>query len=123
RVTYAGAHEEMIVLRADTGKCELIPTPGTWIGAMEDVSRVTSDLTLQLRPGDLLVLYTDGITEAMREDGTQLGIERLAELIEEHKAASCATIVDRIFDTTMAWSPVQADDMSVVALRYVPEGA
>ena len=52
-----------------------------WLGAKRDIASVTVDTTLQLADGDLLVLYTDGITEARSPAGGFFGEERLTDFI------------------------------------------
>ena len=81
-LTFAGAHEEMLVRRAATGRCERIETPGAWVGAKRDITAGTVDSTARLQPGDLLVLYTDGLIEAAAADdsGARFGIDRLIAL-------------------------------------------
>jgi sigma-B regulation protein RsbU (phosphoserine phosphatase) len=115
--TFAGAHEEILVCRAAGGPCEHIQTPGTWLGGMRDVSKVTRDSKLELLPGDLMVLYTDGITEAMNKQGVQLGDERLTRVIEENRNESAAVVRDRVIEATLAWQAEQDDDISLVVIR------
>ena len=55
-VTFAGAHEDIILCRVGATECERIATPGPWLGAMRDITRVTNDSTLELAPGDLVKL-------------------------------------------------------------------
>ena len=120
-VTFAGAHEEIILCRTGTGVCERIETPGTWLGAVRDIERVTQDSTLELEPGDLMVLYSDGVTEARAADGTQWGIDRMCTLIEEARTESVEEIRDRIIAAVTAWQVIQDDDISVVVIRRVAE--
>lgn len=115
--TFAGAHEEILVARAAGGPCEHIQTPGPWIGGMRDVSRSTRDSKLELHPGDVMVLYTDGITEARNAKNVQFGDEGLTRVIEEHRHESAAVIRDRIIEATQAWQHEQDDDISVVVIR------
>jgi phosphoserine phosphatase RsbU/P len=117
--TFAGAHEEILVCRAAGGPCEHIQTPGTWLGGMRDISRSTRDSKLELSPGDLMVLYTDGITEAMNAKGVQFGDERLTSVLEEHRDAPAAVVRDRVIEATLAWQGehVQDDDISIVVIR------
>src|SRR5690606_10960213 len=69
RVVYAGAHEDMVVYRARTQKAEVIPTPGIWAGITQQLPPdATPEGELQLEVGDVLVLYTDGVVEAMDRD-------------------------------------------------------
>jgi sigma-B regulation protein RsbU (phosphoserine phosphatase) len=119
--TFAGAHEEILIARAAGGSCEHIDTPGTWLGGMPDVSRVTRDSKLELQPGDLMVLYTDGVTEARGKDGEQFG-DRLPTLIEEVRSEPVEVIRDRVIDAVKAWQVEQEDDISVVVVRRRPVG-
>jgi DNA-binding LacI/PurR family transcriptional regulator/serine phosphatase RsbU (regulator of sigma subunit) len=119
RVTFAGAHEDLIVYRARAEKCELVASTGVWVGILHDVSQQTSDLSFRLEQDDLLVLYTDGVTEAANSLGHRFGIERLCSTIER-----CATLpVSEIHAALMreldAWSPVQHDDVTCIVLRRV----
>jgi serine phosphatase RsbU (regulator of sigma subunit) len=124
-VVFAGAHEDLIVWRAATQKCETIATPGTWLGIKPDISKATVDTTCQLLDGDVMVLYTDGITEAMNRKHEQFGIERLSEIVRDH-AGMAATSVDAIRDEVVrqvhAWigGGEQGDDITLVVMRYQP---
>ncbi len=120
RIAFAGAHEELLLCRAEDGKCRLVETPGTWLGAMKDVSRFTDDSHLQLREGDLLVLYTDGITEAMNESKEQFGLERLSALIEAAKDHPVEAIVERVFSEVRRHAREQDDDWTLLVMRYQP---
>ena len=122
-VTFAGAHEEILVCRAAGGPTERIDTPGTWLGAVRDIDRVTRDTTLELAPGDLMVLYSDGLTEARNASGVQFGIDRVCEAIEAARAESVETIRDRLITTAQAWEAEQEDDLSVVVVRRSPAGS
>ena len=78
RVFFAGAHEDIVICRAESGACELVETPGTWLGVVPDVGPGMPDSQLQLRPGDLMLLYSDGVTEAMNAARQQYGLQRLS---------------------------------------------
>ena len=79
RMTYANAgHNYPAVLRR-TGEREWLKTGGTILGIMEDVA-MEEDRT-ELRPGDVLVFYTDGISEATNVDGELYGEDRLADFV------------------------------------------
>jgi sigma-B regulation protein RsbU (phosphoserine phosphatase) len=117
-ITFAGAHEEIIVCRAATKKCELIPTMGPWVGAMNDVGHAVTDEKLRLADGDLMVLYTDGVTEAMNAAGEQLGMDRLLDSIEALQSEPVERIRDKILDEVAAFSPSQDDDITLLVIRY-----
>src|SRR6185503_11829920 len=81
RVAFAGAHEDILLWRARGRRLERIRTPGVWLGAKRGISDVTLNTTLSLEPNDLLVLYTDGITEARNKAGKQLELDGLSAMV------------------------------------------
>jgi len=113
---FAGAHEDILVFRAATGAVESVETPGTWVGAIRDVRHAMTESRLNLSPGDVVVFYTDGITEAMR--GTeQFGLERLIDVVSLAARGPIAELPSAVTDAVRAWTSVLADDVSLVALR------
>lgn len=117
RVLFAGAHEEVVVLRAATGEVETVPTLGTWLGARRDVSEVTTDEELTLGVGDVMVLYTDGVTEAFDAEGNMFELERLEAIVKDNATASCAEIHAAIWDAVEAWTHEQDDDVTLMVVR------
>lgn len=120
RVVHAGAHEDLIVYRKATKDVELIRTPGMWLGALPELGPQIMDSEFRLEPGDLLVLYTDGITEAFDGDGRMYGLDRLAERVKELGEEPLERIRDAIFDELAARCPRQDDDRTLVLLRRSP---
>ncbi len=120
RLTFAGAHEEILVLRAATGRCERLPTPGAWVGAKHDIEAGTVESHLQLQAGDLLVLYTDGLIEAMGRDGHErFGTDRLAALIEAHGASAPVAVRDALMAALDAFAEKLDDDVTLLVARYL----
>jgi sigma-B regulation protein RsbU (phosphoserine phosphatase) len=117
-VVYAGAHEEIVVWRKATGECERLCTPGPWLGVFAEVGSVTLDQTCRLERGDLMVLYTDGVTEAMNEEHEQFGMERLCEVVQEHAERPVEEIVRRVCDRVAEWCSERVDDVTVMVVRY-----
>lgn len=117
KVTYAGAHEELIVYRARTQQCELIRTRGMWLGPTRDIGGMVQDGSLELEPGDLLVLYTDGIPEAMDAKQQVYDLERLCEQVRSAADAPVSEICERVFADVAAYCPVLDDDRTLVVLR------
>jgi len=117
-LTFAGAHEEMLIRRAATGRCERIETPGTWVGAKRDITAGTVDSSARLEAGDLLVLYTDGLIEAAGDGGARFGIDRLVALVEERGASPPAAVRDAISAAVSAFSSQRDDDITILVARY-----
>jgi serine phosphatase RsbU (regulator of sigma subunit) len=115
---FAGAHEDMLVLRAETGKVEVVPTLGTWVGATRDIEAATQDTVCQLRDGDLLLLYTDGVIEARNGAGQQFGPERLMHELGRSQQEPVQAIRDRLCSAVTDFIVEQRDDIALLVARY-----
>lgn len=118
RIVFAGAHEDILVRRAGGGPCELIRTPGTWVGARRSIERGTVESSLQLQSGDVMLLYTDGVTEVRNAAGEEFGIDRLTAMLDLHHAEGAERIKCEIFAALRAWSSTPEDDVTLLVARY-----
>ncbi|WP_437604241.1 SpoIIE family protein phosphatase [Sorangium sp. So ce590] len=124
RVTFAGAHDDIVVCRAGTRRCECVPSSGVWVGVLPSIDAMTHDAELRLEDGDLLVLYSDGVTEARNAEQEQFGLERLCSAVEVSQDAPVEVIRDRILRDVESWSASPDDDITIVVARHraPPEG-
>jgi PAS domain S-box-containing protein len=112
-VLASAGHPPPLVRRAD-GRVEFSVKPGTLLGAVEDAPPLP-EATIRLAPGDVLVLYTDGVTEARVGDG-QLGEAGLVEILER-AAPSAAAVADAVEQGALAVQEGrQRDDIAVLAV-------
>lgn len=118
RIQFAGAHEEMIVIRRRTGAAELVATPGPWLGARQEVGKHLVDSELVLEDGDLLVLYTDGVTEARNEAGEMFELERLIAALQAAKHKPTLLIRDNVLTAVRRFMVDQQDDITLIVIRY-----
>jgi sigma-B regulation protein RsbU (phosphoserine phosphatase) len=116
-VVFAGAHEEILVWRTTTGRCERICTSGAWLGAIPDIEKVTDDQAVQLQPGDLMVLYTDGVIESRKETGEQFGLDRLVDIVENHSSEPADAIRLHMMAALDAWTDRHEDDITLIVVR------
>jgi sigma-B regulation protein RsbU (phosphoserine phosphatase) len=115
---FAGAHEELMILRGGSSKVEHVKTPGTWVGGKASIQDVTNDSQVQLDVGDTLVLYSDGIIESrLPESREEWGVDRLAQVVVENRKKSCADLCVDVMRAVEAWSPVAADDRTLAVIR------
>jgi PAS domain S-box-containing protein len=118
---FTGAHEDIIVVRQD-GTLDMMRPPGTWLGARPDIKTVTVDAAMQLGPGDLVVLYTDGLTEARNGKREQYDLPRLCAAVMRMREEPCSKIRDAIMGEVSAWAPIADDDRTLVVIRYLGAG-
>lgn len=98
-LSISGQHEEIIIVRSG-GKIERIDTLhlGFPIGLYHEISDFIDHEMVELHPGDGVVLYTDGITEAKNINKKQYGIERLCEIISHHWEKSAEAIQKAVIE-------------------------
>lgn len=118
RIVFAGAHEHILVCRRETGRVERMRTPGPWLGIRRDIRDSAVDNVATLRDGDVMVLFTDGLIEAMNAEGEQFDMHRLCSMIEENRLESPATIESRVMTAVRDWMVTQEDDISILVARY-----
>jgi len=115
----SGQHEQMIVVRS--GKLELIDTMdlGFLVGLEEDIAKFVHQATVPLNAGDVVVLYTDGITEAFNMKKTEYGLERLCEIIQQNWQQTAKKIQQAVIDDVRQFIGEQKvyDDMTLLVLK------
>jgi serine phosphatase RsbU (regulator of sigma subunit) len=114
RVTVAcGGHPLPVVRRAD-GRVDELGAPGTLLGLA--LTPALLDRTGELHPGDTLVLYTDGLTEA-RAPQVMWGPRKLAAVLGAGPAGPPAALVDALVAAALPDGATPRDDLAVLALR------
>ncbi len=120
KVRYVNAgHNSPLLVRA-TGEVERLNPDGLILGVFAGARYAESGVTLE--KGDLLVAYSDGVTETQNEDGEEFGEERLVGLIREHRQSSAERLQDLVSDSirVFAGEAPQYDDITLVVLKRSP---
>jgi serine phosphatase RsbU (regulator of sigma subunit) len=118
RFQAVGRHIPLLVRRARTGVIEEFEPTGVWLGLFDDIDiELLPTLSFQLEPGDLLVLYTDGVTERF-VGGQMYGVERLEAAMARCAERGPIDLVDTVFEGIEQDSAEREDDMTLLALRY-----
>lgn len=109
-------HDHPILVSSDRTTSRL-GTGGIMLGAFEEFSFEES--TVSLNPGDLLVLYSDGISEAMNSKRDQYGDKPLSELVKRHQEYQVGQILDAIIEDVRKHvdNYPQSDDMTLVIVK------
>jgi sigma-B regulation protein RsbU (phosphoserine phosphatase) len=109
-------HNPAILVRAN-GKTELLSTGSMLLGAFEDVKYQTQQT--KLGPGDVVVIFSDGVTEAVNAANQVFGDMRLEQLVKDSVGLSAKEIKDRIEQEVLAFTRglPQGDDITLIALK------
>jgi len=121
KMTYVGAgHEYILIYRKATGQVEAIPSGGTALGMIPDVSKTVKEIDLPLELGDMVVLYSDGITEAKNKEGELFGVERIKTSFREYAEQYDASGVNYHISKDLAdfvGDESQLDDITLIVLQ------
>ncbi len=116
----SGQHEEVLIVRAN-GDLEKFDTVnlGFPIALEEDIEDFVSQTKIQLSPGDLVVLYTDGITEAMNTAREQYGLARLCDVVVKHHDRSAQAIKQSVIQDVRNYIGQQTvfDDITLLVIK------
>jgi sigma-B regulation protein RsbU (phosphoserine phosphatase) len=110
-------HNPATIVRAD-GTLELLEKGGLLLGVMAGMPYESGTVTLA--PGDVLSMFTDGVTEAMSPDGEEWGEERLEPLLVELRDKSAQEILDGVREAVEVFTdhaPVLSDDLTMIVIK------
>ena len=84
-------------------------------------SKTIKEDSIELLPGDIFVLYTDGFTEAMNIKDEQFGEEALKKIVEDNKSKSAKELMEIIFQATLRFigKAKQYDDMTIMIVKVI----
>ena len=115
RLTYGRAgHDEPLLVR--DGEATALAGPGMLLGVFEDAGDRLVETTVDLRPGDLLVFYTDGLTDVRNPRGETLGTDGWRNVVLSHADDPAAELCRRIFADLQRYlaGEDQGDDMTLL---------
>lgn len=120
RLKYTSAgHEHLIIYRAATRKVEKIKAGGVACGVLKQASAMYKEQILELRQGDHLLLYTDGVTEAMNIENQEFGLDTTVDLVGRYghldPKGLCEAVHQEIVRFVGAAKP--HDDITMVTLK------
>ena len=118
-LTFCNAGHNPGILRRADGTIFLLKEGGTALGIFKDAKY--EERAVSLVPGDLLVFYTDGVTEAVGTDGSMFEIDRLIDLLHSMTQHSAKEIVEGVQEAIQAFADPAAavDDITMVVIRVL----
>ncbi len=121
RMFYTGCgHEHILVYRAAEGVTEVITTGGIALAMAEDIEKIVEEKEIKLKANDVVVLYSDGITEAINDKQELFGLERLTACVTKYgHLGDSLKIFEAISKdvTSFVGETVQNDDMTLICMR------
>ena len=117
-LSYANAgHPPPLLLRESATKCTRLDADGLLLGIEKDVA--FADMRVTLETGDIVVFYTDGITETENTAGEMFGIERLGQALTAHRRENPETVVSNILATLehFGGGREHEDDLTLVVMK------
>src|SRR5213082_500553 len=121
-ITLARAgHDAPLLYRRAQQTVELIKPPGMVVGIDSGsvFDRITNDFVISLEQDDCLVLYTDGVTEALDTEGFEFGIDRMIQSVRASAAHGASAIITRLIDDVRNFvgAHPQNDDITLITIR------
>jgi phosphoserine phosphatase RsbU/P len=117
RLVMAGKHQDVLVWRARTRSVDTVVNQGCWIGMVKDTRGVVDDLALELHPGDVVLLFTDGVTEATAASGEMYGQDRLAAALERFATQPLEAALEGLLQDVRSFASQQDDDITLMLIR------
>ncbi|GAB4450577.1 MAG: hypothetical protein Kow00120_20900 [Anaerolineae bacterium] len=117
-IRYAtGGHNPPLHIRAQDGTARFILGRGIAIGVLDEIA--VQEHGVRLEPGDVIVCYTDGVTEAINANGKEFGADRLQALVSQCATETAGEIIARISAAVDAFAgdEGQFDDLTLVVLK------
>jgi serine phosphatase RsbU (regulator of sigma subunit) len=119
-IWFAGAHQDIFIYRADTDEVETLETAGIWLGLRENAEGAFSTRELKLNSRDLLVLHTDGVTEATR-DGAMFEPSGMRRALALAKGKTAKQVLDDLLRALEGF--VLNDDATLLVIRQLDRDA
>jgi phosphoserine phosphatase RsbU/P len=121
-VTLARAgHDAPLLYKSDRQTVTAVKSPGMVVGIDSGnvFDRLTSDFAVSLERDDCLVLYTDGVTEALNSEGDEFGLERMAQSVRASANGGAPAIVKKVIEDVRNFADAspQNDDITLIAIR------
>ena len=112
-------HNPPLLYRHDSGSLEYMPRGGRAVGWFPD--NPLEEIVLELDPGDIIIYYTDGVTEAENPKGDPYGEDRLEKIVAANADSSADVLLRKIIDDVDEFcdGAPPFDDITIVVVRYV----
>ncbi len=114
-IYFSGLHQDIMICRAQRQDVEVIETKGMWIGLLDNIEGMINVEKLILEPGDTMLLYTDGLTEAIDPKENMFSETQLQQLLKNQTTQSPTAIKDNILKALAQYTC--KDDITFVIIQ------
>lgn len=115
--TFSGLHQDIMIFRVREGEVESVETSGIWLGIFDDIKGINNDESVRLDVGDVMILFTDGITEARDAVGAMFSDEGLKSCLRETGKKSPEEIKSMIMERLKPYT--LNDDVTLVVIKRI----
>lgn len=114
-IEFAGAHQDIVTYRKKTKSIEFIETTGFWIGIEDDIEPFINNEKTKINKGDVMVLYTDGVTESVNREQQMFEKRGIKAVLEKYHDESLEVIRDNLLSSLKEYK--NNDDITFMLLR------
>ena len=117
---FAGKHLPALIYRRTNMQCEMIDVKGFWAGILPEIQERVATVDFKLNREDILILYSDGILEAMNNAHEQYGFERFLDSVNLHCSEGkkeAREIATEIVNELFMFMEKQRDDLTLLIVR------
>jgi serine phosphatase RsbU (regulator of sigma subunit) len=120
RLSYCNAGHESPIIVGSAASTEALDTGGVVLGLFDTATYEAE--TIQLAPGDVIVVSSDGVTEARNVQNEEFGRERIVEAVAGTEALGAEEVLDRLLAAVRKFTlgAAQADDLTALVMKYRP---
>ena len=119
-MTVAGHHQDVLVYQSSQSRVSAIPTKGTWLGISDQIEAFMEVRKIEISDNDMVLFFTDGVTEATNAAGEMYGQERLQQAFARYADLPVEKALERILDEIRSFQVDQEDDVTLILLKKTP---
>jgi phosphoserine phosphatase RsbU/P len=120
-ITFAGHHQDLLIYRFAQGRVSVVSTRGTWLGITDRIESFVDVDTVDICDNDVILLFSDGVTEATNENGEMYGQERLQEALQKYADDPVEKMLEHMLKDIRAFQSDQEDDITLVLMKKHPK--
>jgi phosphoserine phosphatase RsbU/P len=119
KISVTGHHQDILLYHDLEKKVEVVESKGTWLGIADNISKFLEIKTIDIKAGDTILLFTDGVTEGTNKDGEMYGQDRLINSFSQHAAKPVEETLKLILADIKNFQTEQQDDITLIILKKI----